>query len=62
MSRPPIEELLQKINNRYILVNVVAKRSREINILAEKNKENVSNALVQAMEELAQDKLEVIFP
>jgi len=62
MQRPPIEDLLQKINNRYILVNAVAKRSREINASEEKKNDNTTNALILAMEELVEGKLEIILP
>jgi len=31
MIKPPISELLEKIDNRYILVNVTAKRARMLN-------------------------------
>ena len=30
MLYPPMADLLQKINSRYMLVNVIAKRSRDI--------------------------------
>lgn len=37
MLYPPIAELLQHVESRYLLVNVVAKRARQISIEAEMN-------------------------
>lgn len=30
MNKPPIDELLEKVENRYMLVTVISKRAREI--------------------------------
>lgn len=35
MLYPPVSDLVEKIGSRYLLVNVVAKRAREIANLAE---------------------------
>ena len=60
MLYPPMSELLKRVNSRYLLVNVVARRARELSseegqIQAEKDKKPVT----QAIEEVSQDKLMV---
>ena len=37
MLYPPMSELLKNIDSRYLLVNVVARRARQISIEAEHN-------------------------
>ena len=39
MLYPPISELLKHVESRYLLVNVVARRARQISIEAEMNQE-----------------------
>lgn len=60
MLYPPMSELLKRIDSRYLLVNVVARRARELSteegqLQAEKDKKPVT----QAIEEVSQDKLMV---
>jgi len=35
MLYPPVQDLLKNVDNRYLLVNVVARRARQISIEAE---------------------------
>ena len=37
MLYPSLAELLKYVNSRYLLVNVIAKRAREISIISEEN-------------------------
>ena len=37
MLYPSLAELLKNVNSRYLLVNVIAKRAREIAIVSEEN-------------------------
>lgn len=39
MLYPPITELLKYVNSRYLLVNVVARRARQLSIESEMNHE-----------------------
>ena len=58
MLYPPIAELLEKVDGRYLLVNVVAKRARQIadeaNALGE---ELPDKPVTMAIREVAEGKL-----
>ncbi len=54
MLYPPMSELLKKINSRYLLVNVVAKRSRDLAEMAlEKNEPLEDKPVSLAVQQLA---------
>lgn len=58
MLYPPIADLLKNVDSRYLLVNVVAKRAREISEEAEAN--NISlpeKPVTLAIQEVADGKL-----
>jgi DNA-directed RNA polymerase subunit omega len=58
MLYPPMSELLKHIDSRYLLVNVVARRARQISIEAEMFHEPLSKKPVtMAIEEVAEGKL-----
>lgn len=58
MLYPPIAELLQHVESRYLLVNVVARRARQISIEAEMNHEPLTEKPVTlAIHEVADGKL-----
>lgn len=58
MLYPPIAELLQHVESRYLLVNVVARRARQISIEAEINQEPLMEKPVTlAIREVADGKL-----
>lgn len=58
MLYPPIAELLQHVESRYLLVNVVARRARQISIEAEMNQEPLTEKPVTlAIHEVADGKL-----
>ena len=58
MLYPSMAQLLEKINSRYLLVNVIAKRAREIAAEAEDQGERLEEKPVSmAIEEIAQGKI-----
>ena len=58
MLYPPMSELLKNINSRYLLVNVVAKRARQMAIDAELEHEPLEEKPVTlAIREVADGKL-----
>lgn len=58
MLYPPMSELLQHINSRYLLVNVVARRARQIAVEAEESQEALEDKPVtMAIREVAEGKL-----
>jgi len=57
MLYPPMSSLLKNVNNRYLLVNVVAHRARQISI-EEKNGEYYDNKpIAQAISEVSSGRL-----
>lgn len=58
MLYPPIAELLKHVDSRYLLVNVVARRARQISIESEMNQEPLAEKPVTlAIHEVADGKL-----
>ncbi len=58
MLYPPIADLLDKVDGRYLLVNVVAKRARQIATEARVLEENLPEKPVTlAIQEVADGKL-----
>lgn len=58
MLYPPIADLLEKVDGRYLLVNVVAKRARQIAEEAREFKEELPDKPVtMAIREVADGKL-----
>lgn len=58
MLYPPMAELLTKIDSRYLLVNVVARRARQIALEAETNNEPLyEKPVTLAIHEVADGKL-----
>jgi len=58
MLYPPIAELLKHVESRYLLVNVVARRARQISLEAEMNHEALTEKPVTlAIHEVADGKL-----
>ena len=58
MLYPPISELLKHVDSRYLLVNVVARRARQISIEAELRQESLTEKPVTlAIREVAEGKL-----
>ena len=58
MLYPPMSELLRHMDSRYLLVNVVARRARQISIEAEKRHEPLTEKPVTlAIREVAAGEL-----
>ena len=58
MLYPPIADLLDKVDGRYLLVNVVAQRARQIAVEAEAFQEELPDKPVtMAIREVAEGKL-----
>ena len=58
MLYPPIAELLKNVDSRYLLVNVVARRARQISIEAELRQEPLTEKPVTlAIGEVARGEL-----
>jgi len=58
MLYPPVSQLLKNIESRYLLVNVIARRARQISIEAEANGESLTEKPVtMAIKEVADGKL-----
>ena len=60
MLYPTMDELLSHVNSRYLLVNVIAKRAREISEEAEKEGEPLDEKPVSmAIDEIAAGEIDV---
>ena len=58
MLYPPVADLLKNVDSRYLLVNVVAQRARQIAAEAEDNKEELTEKPVTlAIREVAEGKI-----
>lgn len=58
MLYPPVADLLKNVDSRYLLVNVVAHRARQIAMEAEEFQENLTKKPVtMAIQEVADGKL-----
>ena len=58
MLSPPVADLLKNVESRYLLVNVVAQRARQIAVEAEELQEELTEKPVTlAIQEVADGKL-----
>ena len=58
MLYPPVADMLKHVDSRYLLVNVVAQRARQIASTAEENQEELTEKPVTlAIREVAEGKL-----
>ena len=58
MLYPPVADLLDKVDSRYLLVNVVARRARQISLEANEFGEELTDKPVTlAIREVAEGKL-----
>ena len=58
MLYPPVPKMLESVSSRYLLVNVIARRARQISIEAEEYKVPLEKKPVsQAIDEIAEGKL-----
>jgi DNA-directed RNA polymerase subunit omega len=60
MLYPSLSDLLKNVNSRYMLVNVIAHRARELSVLSEKSGEPLEKkAVSHAIDEIASGELRV---
>lgn len=58
MLYPPVADLLKNVDSRYLLVNVVAQRARQIAVEAENLQEELpEKPVTMAIQEVAEGKL-----
>ena len=63
MLYPSLASLLEQVNSRYLLVNIIARRARDISISAyERDEEFYEKPVSRAIEELAAGDLRVTIP
>ena len=63
MLYPSLASLLEQVNSRYLLVNIIARRARDISVSAyEHNEEFYEKPVSRAIEELAAGDLRVTIP
>ena len=61
MLYPAMSDLLKEVNGRYLLVNLTARRAREISEYAEENEIDLTEKPVSlAIEEIAEGKLNAV--
>ena len=62
MLYPSLASLLDQVNSRYLLVNIIARRAREISIIAGEQEETLYEKPVsRAIEEIAAGELRITF-
>ena len=63
MLYPSLASLLEQVNSRYLLVNIIARRARAISMVAtDDNVEYYEKPVSKAIEELAAGELRVTIP
>lgn len=63
MLYPSLASLLKQVNSRYLLVNIIARRARDISMSANEQEEALYEKPVsRAIEELAAGELRVTVP
>lgn len=61
MLYPPVADLVEKVGSRYLLVNLVARRAREISCIAEESEEPMDKKPVScAIDEVYTGKLKIV--
>ncbi|MCL2201590.1 MAG: DNA-directed RNA polymerase subunit omega [Oscillospiraceae bacterium] len=63
MLYPSLQSLLKQVNSRYLLVNIIARRSRDIsNAALEREEITDEKAVSRAIEEIASGDLRITIP
>jgi len=63
MLYPSLQHLLRQVNSRYLLVNIIARRSREISNIANEHGEITDEKPVsKAIDEIARGELRITIP
>lgn len=61
MLTPSMRSLIEKTGNRYLLVNLAAKRARELATIADETGEIIEGKTVKvALDEIAEGKIKVV--
>lgn len=62
MLYPSLASLLKQINSRYLLVNIIARRARDITLMGNDFDERYEKPVSKAIEEIANGELLVTVP
>ena len=63
MLYPSLASLLDQVNSRYLLVNIIARRARELSLEAHENDYSTDEkAVSQAIGEIASGELRITIP
>ena len=63
MLYPSLASLLDQVNSRYLLVNIIARRARDISAIAnERDEPSDDKPVSRAIAEIASGELRVTFP
>jgi len=62
MLYPSLASLLKQVNSRYLLVNIIARRARDISAMNDGYDENYEKPVSKAIEEIAAGELRVTIP
>ena len=63
MLYPSLASLLDQVNSRYLLVNIIARRARDISLNAKERDESLDDKPVsRAIEEIASGALRITIP
>ena len=63
MLYPSLASLLDQVNSRYLLVNIIARRAREISMIADERGDGSNDkAVSQAIGEIAAGELRITIP
>ena len=63
MLYPSLASLLKQVNSRYLLVNIIARRARDISVLVnDYDDESYEKPVSKAIEEIAAGELRVTVP
>lgn len=59
MLKPSMQELMKRVNNRYMLVNLAAQRARDISAMEESSGVRLEEKPIKiALDEICEDKIE----
>lgn len=59
MLKPSMQDLMKRVNNRYLLVNLAAQRARDISAAEEENEAPLEDKPIKiALDEICEDKIE----
>jgi len=63
MLYPSLASLLKQVSSRYLLVNIIARRARDISVIADEREEQICEKPVsKAIKEIAAGELRVTIP